>query len=151
MKATYQQWIQYAASCGQGPEHETVKNWVCLARGIDGMYLDERSRGGQVGDLAADNTQQHKSSSGKRLWVSKKTALDDYGRTWGGNAVRKTKRLFLNLNEAGIDQGFWRSWLIVSRCWYTGGRRTGRYGGPRPTLGRGSGTATVHEDFSSKS
>lgn len=46
MKATYQQWIQYAASRGQGPEHETVRKWVCLARGVDGMYLGEKTRRG---------------------------------------------------------------------------------------------------------
>lgn len=50
MKATYQHWIQSAASRGQGLEHETVSNWVCLIRGVDGMYLDARTRGGQGGD-----------------------------------------------------------------------------------------------------
>lgn len=45
MKATYQQWITYATSCGQGPENETVENWKRLACGVDGMHPDEKTKG----------------------------------------------------------------------------------------------------------
>lgn len=58
MKATYQQWIQCAASHGQGPDHETVKNWFRLARGVDGMHLDDTREQSGDSSLTISSTAQ---------------------------------------------------------------------------------------------